>query len=59
MTTRFGKLLEMRKIYTTSILKYMTLLTFLVRLPIHLFYYRQVKSKLHLTIDIMIYILVN
>jgi hypothetical protein len=51
-------------VITTSVLKYMTPLTFFVRLTIRLFYKyfnklvnQQVKSKIHWIIDIMIYIL--
>jgi hypothetical protein len=51
-------------IYTTSVLKYMTLLTFFIRLIICLFceyFYKliklQVKSKVQLKINKMIYIL--
>jgi hypothetical protein len=52
------------QIISTSVLKYTTPLTFFIRLTIHLFckYFcksvnLQVKSKVHVTIDIMIHIL--
>jgi hypothetical protein len=59
-----GYILDFLMSRTTSVPKYMTPLTFVIRLTIRLFYNsfcksvnQQVKSKVHRIIDIMVYIL--